>query len=161
MNNNIIKNTMEEIKLTYYFSFKEIFCYIFMIFLPIIFIIIFGIKDIIKEPISIIGSIFLFCMGLFLSIISIITNISKKNYFIINKQGITRVFFKKKYLIKWVISYSIKELDNGKNYYLDFHTNESIKNNGIKSKNAIRISTKYLRDITINDIIDKIKILTN
>jgi hypothetical protein len=107
----------------------------------------------------IISGILLFILGILFLIIAIFTNFFNKNGFIIDENGITRIFFNKKYLIRWehIISYSITGDIKRNDCYINFQTEKSIKyKNILKSKNAVSISTKLLKNITLNELIEEI-----
>jgi hypothetical protein len=102
--------------------------------------------------------IFLFLIGIFVTIVIISANIFKKTGFIITDKGITifNIFYKKLILWEEIISYSITENIKGNNLFLNFQTKESIMHKGIiKSKNVISISAKFF-NIDMDELIEYI-----
>jgi hypothetical protein len=143
-----------EIKLYIRFPISFYFTFGLMIILPLLNIIF--IYDLsLKFKIM---CILLFIFGIIMLIHLISANIFKKIGYVITKENITVFSLFHKKIILWdnIVSYNLTGYEKKNDVYLDFFTEDSLKNKGIlKTRYIVRIPTKYCK-INIKDLIKKI-----
>jgi hypothetical protein len=103
-------------------------------------------------------NIFVLLISIYITIIIIGANIFKKIGFKINKEEILffNLYGKKMFLWKELISYNITGDEKRGNLFLNFYTEESLKNKNIlKNKYVLRISSKLYK-IKIEELINRI-----
>jgi len=143
-----------EIKLYIRFPTHFYFIFIGLIILPLFCIIYSYDLSLKQKTMFIFGLIF----GTFMLILLISTNIFKKLGYIITKENITFFSLFNRKIVLWdnIVSYNLTGNEKKNDVYLNFFTEDSLKNKGIlKSRHIIRIPTKYCK-INIKELLQKI-----
>ena len=146
---------MDDNRLTLYIKFPlwHIFLALFLLLFTI-----YGIIFTDNTILQYLNGIFVLIIGISMTVTIIVTNIFKKFYFLINKEGIlvSYLFGKKMFLWEELISYSISGYEKSGDLFLNFQTEKTKNNKNIfKSKNAIKISSKLCK-IKMEELINKI-----